>query len=152
MSQATAPPSAINTPATTTVVDKLRAAGDDQLIRAYVKARDKRDADKKAFNETQKPLLEGMRLIETVLLERLLQRGSLNTRTEAGTAYVSDDVSVTVNGWSQTLDFIKENELWELLEARVSKTAAQEIIAERQADIPGVVVRREKVVNIRRTS
>ena len=38
--------------------------------------------------------------------------------------------SVTVNRWSDTLDWIQKNERWELLEARVNKTMTLETLKE----------------------
>ncbi|NBQ13221.1 MAG: hypothetical protein EBU31_01075 [Proteobacteria bacterium] len=142
-------PSPLNT---TTVVDSLRLRSDDYLISSYIQLRDGLDAQKKEQTKANAPITAMMHTISNVLLERLNDRGAINTRTENGTAYVSQDVSVTVRGWSETLPFIREHDLWELLEARVNKSAALEVMAERGTDIPGVVVRRENVVHIRRTT
>lgn len=146
------PPSSLALPTTPTVVDALRARTDDFLVDSYIKLRDRLTEQKKAQTAANAPLAEMMHRIENVMLERLQQRGALNTRTERGTAYVSEDVSVTVRAWSETLPYIQEHGMWELLEARVNKTAATAIMAESGTDIPGVVVRRENVVHIRRTS
>lgn len=150
MNEMTAPQQA--PPATTTVVSALADKPDDYIIDRYIKLRDKVDAIKKEHIAALAPYREMMATLENVMLARLIERGATNTRTNAGTAYVKEDVTVTVRGWSETLAFIQANELWELLEARVSKTAALEIAKERGEDIPGVVVRRENGVNIRRTT
>jgi hypothetical protein len=50
------------------------------------------------------------------------------------------------------LGFVRAKEAWDLLEARVSKLAAQELIKETKLPIPGVETSSEVVVNVRRAS
>ncbi len=127
------------------------ALTDDQIIEKYIALRDKKDAIKKQHTEQLKPYNEVMYAMEMALLDRLNQRGADSTKTKVGTAYISTDTSVTCHAWSQTFDFIQKHEHWELLEARVNKTAALEIMNETGKEIPGVAVRRDQKVNIRRS-
>lgn len=121
------------------------------LIEKYLLVRDKKEALDKQHKEALKPYNEMLERLENMLLERLNAAGTDNTAVRGvGTAYKSTRTSVTCNAWSQTLDYIIEKEAWELLEARVNKTAALAIMEETKAPIPGVVVRQELTVNVRR--
>ena len=122
----------------------------DQLIGAYVQLRDKVDSIKKQQTEALVPYRSAMNRIETTLLDRLNEEGAEAFRAKSGTAFKHTKTSVTCNAFSATLEYIKEHDAWELLEARVSPTAAQAIIEETKQDIPGVVVRREIVLSVRR--
>lgn len=122
-----------------------------QLIASYLRLRDKKKEIDDAHKAKMKPVDEMMGRIETMLLAHLNDAGADNLTSKGiGTAYKVTKTNVTVNGWSQTLGYIRDKEAWELLEARVSKTAAVAIIEETGADIPGVVVQQTLGVNIRR--
>lgn len=139
-------------PATTTVGIQIPASvPDDKLVEHYVKLRDAVDALKKKHTEELAPHRKLMFAIEGALLERLNQRQATQTKGPSGTAYVAVDTSVSVRAWSETFQYIQDKEAWELLEARVSKTAALSWMAEMNEEIPGVVVRRENKVHVRRS-
>jgi hypothetical protein len=55
-----------------------------------------------------------------------------------------------VADWDATLDFIKANEHWQMLEHRVSKQAVEEYKSEHGDLPPGVDWREEVTVNVRR--
>jgi hypothetical protein len=69
-----------------------------------------------------------------------------------GTAYRTVRTSAKVIDWVQTLTYIREHNAWDLLEARVSKLAAQELIKETKLPIPGVETSSEVCINVRRAS
>jgi hypothetical protein len=54
-----------------------------------------------------------------------------------------------VKDWVATLTYIKDNNLWDLLEARVNKTAAVEVVEEQKKPIPGVQIARATVLRVR---
>jgi hypothetical protein len=123
----------------------------DQLIAKYVALRDKVADIKKAQVAQLAPYNDAMAMLEGILLDKLNQAGEESVRTASGTAYKTARVSVTCNAWSQTLEYIQTHEAWDLLDARVSKTAAQAIIEETGQPIPGVVVRTDIGLNVRRS-
>lgn len=139
-------------PTTTTVgVNIPDTLPDDKLIEMYVKLRDREGETKKRHTEELLPMRRVMLAIEGALMKRLLERSTTSTKGPSGTAYMSEDTSVQVRAWSETFGFIQNKELWELLEARVSKTAALAYMGETGEEIPGVVVRRENKVHVRRS-
>lgn len=124
----------------------------DQLVDRYIRLRDKRDALKKEQAAALKPFETALEQIEGVLLATLDALKQESMRSKSGTFYRSTQTSVKVTAWSQTLEYIRDNDAWELLEARVNKTAAAAILEETRAPIPGVEVSRIYSVNVRRPS
>lgn len=122
----------------------------DWYVDRYIRLRDKiaeLDAARKA---ELKPYREALGNLEGIMLQTLNEQGAESLRTAAGTVYKSTQTSATVNRWSETLAYIQAKEAWELLEARVSKTAVMSIMQETGEPIPGVVLRQEETLNVRR--
>lgn len=123
----------------------------DAMVDAYVKLRDKVATIKKEQTDALAPYNVAMAKLEAAMLDTLNQNNAESVRTEHGTVYKTSRTSAKVTEWSATLEFIKTNNLWELLEARVSKTAAEAIIQETQQPIPGVTTSREIAIGVRRS-
>jgi len=122
-----------------------------QLIENYLKLRRKIKEIEKKHLEELLPYNDLKTQIETALLKHLDDAGVDSTKCKAGTAYKSTATSVTVRDWPSTLEFIKANELWDLLEARVGKTVALEIVEENKSPIPGVEISQATVLRVRST-
>lgn len=122
----------------------------DKMLEKFLAIRDKMDEIKKRHKDELNPYALVLGSLEGWLLDALNQNGLNSMRAAQGTFFKTTRTSAKVVSWSTTLDFIKEKEAWELLEARVSKTAAEAIVAETQQDIPGVTISRESVLNVRR--
>jgi len=112
-------------------------------LRAHIKQLE--DKHKKELE----PFLDMKFRLETALLDHLNQTGLDSTKCPDGTAFKSTVTSVSVKDWAATLDYIRQHELWDLLEARVSKTAAVEIINDTHTPIPGVEITSATVLRVR---
>lgn len=147
----------------------------DWLAEKYVALRDKQAEIRKAQVERNKPIVEMMNFIENEFMARLNAQGATSMKTAHGTAYKTTETSATVKSWADCLDFIRETDCWEMLEARVSKTVVLEQIKEwveaaskltddeknsidgtiltqrAQQGVPGVLVTQDYKVNIRRS-
>jgi hypothetical protein len=121
------------------------------MIEKFIQLRDKIDEIKKKQAEQLKPYQEVMQKLEGMLMLELERAGVDNMKCDAGTVFKSTSTSVTVQHWSETLKYIQETEAWDLLEARVSKTAAKAIIEESGHPIPGVNVNEAIVLRVRRS-
>ena len=122
----------------------------DTMIENFVKLRDKKksiEAKHKAEIARYNELMEDL---QGWMLEVLNAAGAKSINSPHGTAYMAVRTSAKVVDWNATLAFIKENDAWELLEARVSKLAAQAIMDDTKHPIPGVDTSSEIVVNVRR--
>ncbi len=121
----------------------------NQLVDKLLAMRGKIEAIKKAHKAQLEPYLNAEAYLEARLMDVLNEAGVKSMRAEAGTFYTSKHSSTKVIEWEKTLAYIRENDAWELLEARVSKTAAAAIIEETQQPIPGVEVKSTSILNVR---
>lgn len=122
----------------------------DAMIESYVKLRDKKKSIEDRHKQELAPFRETMDQLEGWLLEAMNQAGLDSMKGQHGTAFKSTRTSAVVREWQATLAYIREHDAWDLLEARVAKTTAFNIIKETEAPIPGVETSTEVVVNVRR--
>lgn len=123
----------------------------DLVIAGVIALRDQIDAKKQEHKEQLAPLNQKMEKLEAYLQLQLTTLGTTSfTAKGTGTAYLQNVVGVTVEDWDATLAFIKEHGMWELLERRVSKTVVQEYMESTKEIPPGVNVRQETEVRVRR--
>jgi hypothetical protein len=123
----------------------------DEIIEKYVALRDKKARIKAAFQEKTGEIDQAMTQIENLLLKQLQDMGVESFKTKAGTAYTSTRTSASVADWEVFLGFVQDNQAWEMLERRASKTAVDEYRKTTDDLPPGVNWREERVVNIRRS-
>jgi hypothetical protein len=121
-----------------------------QLIEKYIQLRDKIKQVKDAQKQQLEPYNAALARLESLLLSALHDSGVENMRAKSGTVYKAVQTSATVRDWNLTLDYIRANELWELLDRRVSKVAVAAVIEERCEDIPGVEVTQAVALHVRR--
>lgn len=124
----------------------------DDMIDKYLRLRDKVKLIKERHSDELTPYANAMNTLEAWMLEALNQAGLKSMKSLHGTAYKTTRTSAKVLDWPAVLTFIRTNEAWDLLEARVSKLAAQQIIEETQQPIPGVETSSEIVVNVRKAA
>ena len=120
-----------------------------EMIDKYIKLRNKIEQIRDAHKKQLAPFAEVQAQLETRLLDHLNRHDLQSVAGADGTAFKSTQTSVTVQDWALTLEHIKSNELWDLLEARVAKTAAVQAIEEAGEPIPGVKVTQAVVVRVR---
>lgn len=122
----------------------------DEVIKAYVTLRDELDAMKRRQTDEAAPLRDKMHKLEVWLQNQLQQQGLQNFKAATGTAFLKEVTSTTVENWEATLPFIQEKGLWDMLEKRVSKSVVEDYIESTGEIPPGVSVKRETVVQVRR--
>lgn len=120
-----------------------------QMIEKYLQLRQKLRNIEAAHKSELAPYLEMKEQLELAMLDHLNQNGLESTRCEVGTAFKSTVTSVVVRDWPRTLDFIRDNQMWDLLEGRVAKSAAVEIVEEMEQPIPGVEISQATVLRVR---
>lgn len=122
----------------------------DEVIGAYIKLRDHKDATTQRHKEELAPIREKMDKMESWLQSQLMSQGLTNFKGKHGTAYLSTQVSVTVRDRDAFISYVKDNSAWDLIESRCNKSVAQDY-ANENIEIPGVEIQREQVTNIRRS-
>ena len=120
-----------------------------EMIDKYIKLRNKVAELKAKHVEELTPYNNVMLSLEAELMRHLHATKLDSVNGPAGTAYRQHNTSVTVDDWTRTLQYIVENEHWDLLEARVAKSAALEILEETKKPIPGVKISQLEVLRVR---
>ena len=131
------------------VIERPRMTA-DAMIENYVKLRDRKKEMEARHKAELEPFNKLLSDLEGWMLEHLNSAGLQSMNSPHGTAYKAVRTSTKVTDWPATLAFIQAKQAWDLLEARVSKLAAQAIIEETNRPIPGVDTQSEIVVNVRR--
>lgn len=123
----------------------------DAVISGVITVRDQIDALKKQQKEALAPLNDKLAKLEAYLQMQLTAQGMTSLAAKGvGTAYLQNVTSCTVEDWEATLGWIKTTDAWEFLERRVSKTVVQEYMESQGEVPPGVNVRTEIEVRVRR--
>lgn len=122
-------------------------------VSLYIQLRDKKAEMKAEFDASIAPLQEKMDKLEAKLLDVFNQTGMDSVKTEFGTAYTAVRTTASIADRDVFMDFVKAHEEWSLLEVRVSKTAVEQFRSSNDDELPpGVNIREERVVNIRRSA
>lgn len=124
-----------------------------EAVTLYIQLRDKKAQMKSEFEASVAPITEKMEKLEAKLLDVFNKTGMDSVRTEYGTAYTAVRTTASVADREAFMDFVKANEEWSLLEVRASKTAIEQFRDSNDNELPpGVNIRSERVVNIRRSA
>lgn len=122
-------------------------------VKLYIELRDKKAEIKAEFDAQVATVQKKMDKLEAKLLEVFQKTGTDSVKTPFGTAYTTVRTSVTTADREAFMAFIKAHGEWELLEVRPSKTGVEQFRAANDNELPpGVNVREERVVNIRRSA
>ena len=122
----------------------------DDAIAAYVKLRDKKAQIKAEADTRMKEISEKLIKLEGWIKEKADEQGVTSFRTKHGTAFLTTTDFASVADWDAVLAFIKENDAYDMLEKRVSKTAVRGYIDALQNVPPGVNYGTRIEVNVRK--
>lgn len=123
----------------------------EDLVRQFIKLRDKKSQLKAEYEAKVAPLDDVQNKIEALLLQRFQEMGVESVKTPAGTAYTTVRTSASVADWDSFLAFVKDNDSFEMLERRVSKTAVEQYKAAHSDLPPGLNWSESRSVNFRRS-
>lgn len=123
----------------------------DELVQKYIQIREKRSRLKVEYEAKVAPYIEAQERIEALLLSMFGELGVDSVKTQEGTAYTATRVSATVADWDAFIAFVKNNDAYEMIERRVSKTAVEQYKAANEDLPPGVNWSETRVVNFRRS-
>jgi len=123
-----------------------------ELIGKYIQIRDAKDELSKKQKADMARINTVLDKIEKMLMEQMQEIGSDSIKTKAGTCYQSIRASVRVEDREKFLNFVRENEAWDLLESRASKREVEQFLETNQDIPPGVSISRESIVGVRRPS
>lgn len=124
-----------------------------EAVAMYITLRDKKAQMKAQFDADVAEVQERMDKLEAKLLEVFNNTGTDSVKTPLGTAYVSTRTSASVADKDAFLDFVRNSKEWSLLDVRASKVAVEQYRSANDDELPpGINVRTERVVNVRRSA
>ena len=103
----------------------IRIVTVDKVISTYINFRNQKEAIESESKAKVKEIKEQMAKLEAWLKEKADQDGVDSFKTANGTAFLTTTDFAQVADWDAVLSFIKDNEAFDLLEKRVSKTAVR---------------------------
>jgi len=121
----------------------------DDAISEYLKLRDAVDeVDRKAKREKAELRAE-MSRIEAQITAHAHQDGLETIPTKSGTGYWSTHYTCTCASRDDLFDYVRDNQAWDLLEARPSKSAVRSLVDATGEPPPGVNFSAYRVFNVR---
>jgi hypothetical protein len=120
------------------------------VIRTYMKLRDQKAAIEGDVKERVAELKAKMEKLEAYLKTQMDAQGLTSFKSDYGTAFLTTTDYANVADWDAVLDFIRENEAFDMLEKRVSKIAVRGYIEQTKAVPPGINYGTKLEVNIRK--
>jgi hypothetical protein len=124
----------------------------DRLVAAYVKMRDKRSAILREYEEQDGAIKAQMELVETKLLDLCKTLDTDSLKTQHGLVYRSVKTRYWTSDWQSMYKFIKEHDMPQLLEQRVSQSTMKQLLEENPDLMPrGMNVDSKYAVTIRRS-
>ena len=123
----------------------------DKLVKVYVKIRDKRADLKSEVEKRDEELKEALRVIENELLEVCKETGAESLRTDYGTVTRRVAKRYHTTDWESMNQFIKDNNVLELLEKRIAQSNMSQFLQENPDKLPpGLNVDSRYAVTVRR--
>ena len=128
---------------------------DDALIAENFKLEDLIKAAQAKFNEWAAPHKARLKEIEDTLFARLAERKADSTKTDSGTAYISNILNTKIENREAIIDFMMDNwEAWgsDMIQVNVTKDAVKRYLDENNGQLPpGLSISHFSRLNIRRS-
>lgn len=124
----------------------------EQVVETYLKLRRKKEAVENETKDRVADIKAKMTMLESWLMQKAGEDGVTSFKTTAGTAFVTTTDFANVADWDAVLTFIKENDAFDMLEKRVSKTAVRSHMDETGDVPPGITYGSKIGINVRKAS
>jgi hypothetical protein len=124
----------------------------EQVVETYLKLRRKKEAVENETKDRVADIKAKMTKLESWLMQKADEDGVTSFKTTAGTAFVTTTDFANVADWDAVLTFIKENDAFDMLEKRVSKTAVRAHMDETGDVPPGITYGSKIGINVRKAS
>ena len=124
----------------------------DKVVAKYIGYRNEKESLESDTKAKVKIIKENMAKLEAWLKEKADKDGVDSFKTSSGTAFLTTTDFARVEDWDATLGFIKDNDAYDLLEKRVSKTAVRGYIEANKSVPSGVNYGTRIDVNVRKPS
>lgn len=122
----------------------------EQVVGTYVKLRRRREALEATVKADVDVIKAKMAKLEAWLMQKADEDGVTSFKTPAGTAFVTTTDFANVADWDAVLQFIRDNDAFDMLEKRVSKAAVRAQLDETGSAPPGITYGTKIGINIRK--
>jgi hypothetical protein len=122
----------------------------DDVIATYVKLREQKAVIEAEAKQKVAAFVAKMDKLEAWIKEQADVQGVTSFKTKHGTAFLTTTDYANIADWDAVLNYIRENEAYDMLEKRVSKTAVRGYIDMNKAVPPGINYGTRLDVNIRK--
>jgi len=122
----------------------------DDVVATYMKLRSQKDAIEAEVKDNVAVIKSKMEKLEAWIKDQADQQGVTSFKTKHGTAFLTTTDYAQVGDWDAVLNFIRDNEAFDMLEKRVSKIAVRGYIEHTKSVPPGVNYGTKLEVNIRK--
>jgi hypothetical protein len=122
----------------------------DAVIKQYMRLRDKKAAVEATVKLEVDKIKADMTKIEAWLKAKADADGVTSFKTDHGTAFLTTTDFANVENWDEVLRFIREQDAFDMLERRVSKTAVRGYIDSNKEVPPGITYGTKLDINIRK--
>jgi len=123
---------------------------DDRLVRVFRKIRATISDETKKYEAVVSRLKDQQKQIEVELLRRLHERGATQTKTEEGTAFISEVMTANIAEDAAFRKFVLDTGDIDFFQRRISITHLKEYMKEHEEQIPpGLNIFKELNINVR---
>ena len=123
----------------------------DKLTKAFLKIRAERAVLQAEFEEKEAKLARQQDRIKQAMLDHCEKHNAESIRTSEGLFFRSRRTKYWTSDWDAMHNFIKEHNVPELLENRLSQKNMREYLAENPTQVPdGLNTEKEVVVSVRK--
>lgn len=122
----------------------------EELVEKYIALRDAKAAMKRAYDDAKSKVEAEMYRIEGTLLERMNEAGVESMRANSGTAYKTTKTYATVVDRAALRGYVESTGNWEVMTVSANAKVITDLMETSGEEVPGVNLRREIAVNIRR--
>ncbi len=122
----------------------------DDVVATYMKLRSQKEAIEAEVKDKVAGIKAKMEKLEAWIKEQADLQGVTSFKTKHGTAFLTTTDYANVADWDAVLDFIRNQEAYDMLEKRISKIAVRGYIEANKAVPPGVNYGTKLEVNIRK--
>lgn len=123
----------------------------DQVIDGYLQLREQKETLSRRHKEEMAPFNSQLDKLGAWLQAQLLQQGLQNFKGRSGTAFLQSSTSCRVQDFDAFLAWLIDNEAWEFLEKRASKSVVQDYVEAHQEVPPGLELKTELEVHVRKS-
>lgn len=122
----------------------------EEKIAQYVQLRDYKKAAQDELSKSLERVNEAMEVLENQLIGKLQELGANSMASDAGTAYLREELSVTVDDAQAYLGSCISAETWDALDVKANKTFIKKLLEENKELPPGVKTTRIIKIGVRR--